>query len=248
MTSKTKTVELEIPHVDIDGTRDAIIEIYDHAPYEDTLGYILAAAVKLCSSIESCREQWRKCDRWAAELSEAWDEAYAEFKGRLDEYIAAFQGAEDVGDLQAYILDPMFDGAYPTDMDLENVPTWPDIETPWRLMNDLVTIVFNAHRKIKRPQVAFNNMFVYFQASFVEFFESVSKDFEGQEMMMLRGGAAENAFDRARNRADQAIQDINDYISKKTQQAKYAAAGIALGVLGVGAIVFLAASRRKRKA
>jgi len=97
-------------------------------------GIALESIDRAMNELADIREEIPTDDNTVRKMLKAWDKAFTQFGEREAFYYEAFMNGEDRGVVDA----PLFSGNY-EDFDFSPVPTWPDIETPWRLANELST-------------------------------------------------------------------------------------------------------------
>ena len=235
-------MKLKVAHIKVRKFADQVTDIYDHAPHEMVLESVIAmleAQDLQAQQIRANMFEEDEVDLMASAL-EAWDEERGAFRARLDEYIAAFEGAEDSEDLQAYVLDPLFDAEYHEDMEIDAPPSWSDIETPARLLNDLSQMMGVARPKDKGAQEQLAD----------DFKQIVKASFERLDAALtepLLGATDEeeqSTLDWAKEKAQEAIDTLDEYVKlKKIHEAAKRHAPIIFGALGAAAIILLANRR-----
>lgn len=232
----------KVAHIAVTKLADSITEIYDHAPNEIVLDSVIESLIEQDGQAQHIRQNMLEEDEAdiVAPALEAWDEERGAFRARLDEYVAAFEGAESADDVQAYVLDPIFDAEYAKDMNIDSPPGWRDLETPTRLLNDLAQIMSVARPKDKKVQ---NELAEDFKSTIRNSFEKI----EAALTEPMMGGGQEgdqSTLDWAKEKAQEAISSIDDYIKlKKIHDTAKRNAPLIFGALGAAAIILLANRR-----
>ena len=120
--------------IDVNFMADYLRHSYEQTPYKQVLIYTLDALDQLIDSAYP----------WLPDITteemrlafEPWYEQRDAWSLRVLEYDAALEGAETKSDWENYVAVPLFDGYYPPDMELPLPPSWPDVETTMRLVNE----------------------------------------------------------------------------------------------------------------
>ncbi len=120
--------------IDVNAMAEYMRHSYEQSPYKQTLIYTLDALDRLVELASDwvpliTTEEMRVAFKTWYEQRDAWSL-------RVEEYDAALDGAETRSDWENYVAAPLFDGRYPSDMELPLPPDWPDVETPMRLVNE----------------------------------------------------------------------------------------------------------------
>lgn len=125
---------IKVPSFKTKKIREDIFELVEHAPTREMYDTIMRAIdtsmdelVEIRSSITS---------NGNSKALKLWDDAFKNFGEREAFYYQAFVEGEDRSVVDA----PLFEGNY-KGFDFDKKPKWPDIETPWRLANELSTIM-----------------------------------------------------------------------------------------------------------
>lgn len=122
-------------YIDSQSLSRSLLGAYKRYPTKDTMFAVLSMLIYWMNYLEN---EVSNSDL-SPEDKGMWLDLFHKFDERLIEYEAAIDGASSLEDLSRYVVDPLFFAIYPVDMNLEDPPTWPDIETPWRLTNDLIS-------------------------------------------------------------------------------------------------------------
>lgn len=104
-------------------------------PYRDTYELILASIDSAMDSLAHLRSTISSKKVTVADALRSWDAEFQRFGEREAFYYDAFLNSESESVVDA----PLFYADY-SGFEFQNTPSWPDIETPWRLANSLVTI------------------------------------------------------------------------------------------------------------
>lgn len=206
-------------YIDTQSLSNSLREVYKRYPTKESLFAIIEILVYWMDYLDvEIKNHDFDSDQWTA--------LFDEFDERLVEYLAATDGAQTKEDLDRYVYGPLFEGKYPNDMDLKNPPTWPDVQTPWRLTNDLTA--FGDVDDPKKHLVAALNI------------SQVSLEQDKAEASEEEKGF----LDDAQKYIEDIKKDIEDYLTeqKKKEMAKKAKPWLLAG-LGALAAVALVKSR-----
>ncbi len=232
---------VEIPHVDVERASGDLRKLYEMAPYPETILSIVAGLEAYMKKVIWAREKIEIYEPQLSKELEAWNLAFLDFALRIPEYKAAADGAADAEDLQKYAYDPLFKGIYPEDMTLEGAPEWPDIETPWRLMNDLSVMAGEVV-----PQEVHDEVKEDYDEVIVTFLTTTAKDLgEWAKDPELPKGVRD-IYDEASGYVGGLTDDVEKYVEKKTKEKVTAAVKKGLLIAGVGVVALLAISRASR--
>jgi hypothetical protein len=222
------------PFVDVETIRDQIVEFYDSAPYHETLRAILQVTR---ATYELLSELWPEGAEGNAIRIKG-----KEFDERLVWYLEAVDGADE-GDedvLTEVVLDPLFDGEYHDEGG--DSPSWPDIDTLWRLMNQTTALTLaqlpagegGDHDLLSSYRELYSIFWGSIAGSLDIEAESLPEDFETMR------GDLEAASDSARSMSADSGED-----AIAPQRATSGSGALALGVLGIGALMLLSSHRRR---
>ena len=125
---------MKVPSFKTEKIRKDIFELVELAPTRGMYGIILRSIDEAMDELAAVREEIPAKNANAKKMLKAWDEAFEHFGEREAYYYKAFLESEDRSVVDA----PLFEGEY-DDFEFEPDPSWPDIETPWRLANELST-------------------------------------------------------------------------------------------------------------
>jgi hypothetical protein len=130
---------MKVPSFKTEKLREDIFALADVAPTRDMYKLILVSIdsamdelVQLRSTISTSKDSVRSALR-------SWDLAFQNFGEREAFYYDAFLNSKD----RIVVDKPLFKADY-SEFEFASVPGWADIETPWRLANDLATIAVAA--------------------------------------------------------------------------------------------------------
>ncbi len=219
------------------------MDIVETIPSKKMFEIVLRSVDLMMDDIVAARNELSG-DRVKGELAE-WDKFFEAFGMREAVY---YQQIKDVDEatLSYVAFGPLFLGEYPNDIGLLDIPTWPDIETPWRLMNSLALIGVRAGKK----GAYFDGLKSRWMDNFKRYFKSAAIVLSKQEEIsseprefLLAGTGYEDPslYDQAAAKARSVVDDVGDFFSEKTAaEAKKVAktAGISFGVgLAIGVAV-----------
>lgn len=129
----------KVPYIKTKKLRKSIKELADMAPTRGMYRIIFRAIDDAMDELVEVREQIPEDEEAVVEMLKAWDNAFAKFGEREAYYYQAFLESED----RSHVDEALFDGKYKS-FDFDDVPKYPDIETPFRLANDLSTAAIGA--------------------------------------------------------------------------------------------------------
>jgi len=121
---------MKVPNFKPEKIREDIFELVDMAPTRSMYGIVLKSIDHAMTDLVDIREDIPKNKSNRAVL-DGYDKHFESFGEREAYYYQAFMDAEDRKVVDA----PLFKGKYDS-FDFEG-PEWPDIETPWRMANEL---------------------------------------------------------------------------------------------------------------
>jgi hypothetical protein len=124
----------KVPHIDSKKLRKDIAELIDIAPSREMYRIVLKAINDAMDELVEIREEIPDDDQTVKSMLRRWDKAFEEFGTREAYYYQAFIESEDRSEVDA----PLFEADY-EDYEFIHKPKWPDMETPWRLANELTT-------------------------------------------------------------------------------------------------------------
>jgi len=123
-------MQTEVPAFDVSLISEQVEAFYGSYSYLETIYAILGAVEKLINrlpdEIEGVSEE--EAAAWVRDLDAFWD--------RFRWYVEASEAGEDADEVEELVTPGLFEGEYDK-MELEDGPSWPDIQTPWRLFNRL---------------------------------------------------------------------------------------------------------------
>jgi len=123
---------MRVPSFKTQKIREDIFGLVELAPTRSMYEIVLASIDYAMEDLRDVREDIPETKANQAQLK-GYDEHYAAFGEREAYYAQAFIDAEDRSVVDA----PLFDGDY-SGFEFDG-PSWPDIETPWRMANELAT-------------------------------------------------------------------------------------------------------------
>lgn len=228
-----------IPQIDIQKTHQAIVEMVSIIPSRKMYEAILRSIDSMMDDIVEARNEISSEDSKVEKALEKWDEVFESFGIREATY---YQRIADADDLDEVAFRPMLEGEY---SDEKNPPDWPDVETPWRLMNSLALIAAQAGEK----KTYFDGLEDRWVENFGRFW-STSAILLGQAALAPKtislegpggpGDGESSLYDQAAARARATMDDVSDFFSGKTlDEAKRSAKHVGIG-LGVGLFVGVA--------
>lgn len=229
------TSHLQIPFFDADAIGEQIASFYASYSYLETLYAILGGTDWLLQKLPS------ELEGVDAEVAESWKKDLGLFADRFRWYIEASEAGEGPNEVEELVAPPLFDGEYEDDFD--SPPPWPDIETPWRLINRLVKND-DAGTEFSSATTA-----TELQEVVTGFWEEVSKSL----MDELAGGEdvdveAEKAIDDAKaiavgDHPTDVVSDVSrDAVDADDDEDDGSVAPL---LLGIGAILLMASKRRR---
>jgi len=123
---------MKVPEFKYKKLRDDVRTLVDKAPYRVVYEIVLDVINRAMDELLEIRQTIPENEDNRTTLKE-YDRHYSEFGERDVQYYQSFLDAED----RSAVDKPLFDGDY-SGYAFEG-PGWPDIETPWRLANELAT-------------------------------------------------------------------------------------------------------------
>lgn len=126
---------MKVPSFKTEKIREDIWDLAEIAPTRGMYEIILRSIDKAMDELVAVREEISTELPVVRKALKAWDTAFENFGEREAYYYKAFLESEDRSVVDA----PIFKGEY-EGFRFDPKPNWPDIETPWRLANELSTI------------------------------------------------------------------------------------------------------------
>lgn len=157
---------MKVPSFKTKKIRTDIFAMVDKVPTRSMYEIVLRAIDHAMDQLAAVREEIPASGKVVTRMLRRWDTAYTKFGEREAFYYQDFLGGEDREEVDA----PLFEGKYGA-YDFEGPPTWPDIETPWRLANDLSTIAASAGA----TQAELNELLSSFEAIISSFWEEAHR-------------------------------------------------------------------------
>jgi hypothetical protein len=222
--------------VDVESIRDRVVSFYDEAPYAETAQAFIQGTADVLVALQDVFMV-------DMELGSVQRSATA-FAQRLEWYGDALEGAGDDEDVVTFVLDPFLDGEYPEALEAV-APDWPDGETVWRLMNQLTGAIGNQVDEEVQEEV-YEALRTAYEDAFRLFWTAVAGELE-RLLEQVPPGFTESMVDDVAAALDQAkdlAADPTPYITDPPAPMGTPGA-IALGVLGIGALMIM--SRRRAR-
>jgi hypothetical protein len=240
---------MRIPQIEIQEVRSAIAETVSIIPNKKTFDIILKSIDLMMDDIVQAREEIVS-EKVKNELI-VWDHIFEKFGEREAYYATQF-------DIENNIYKPLLLGEYPENLEELEAPDYPDVETPWRLINDLSLIAAKAGKKTKYFEELKNR----WMNNFISFWKSSAINFKKQaHEIVLPGSPPEeeeeepeeeaSLYDKAAAKAEEFMNSASDFFTGKTleaakKKAKDIGTGLMVGlVLGV-LVTALIISRKRR--
>jgi hypothetical protein len=126
---------MNVPSIKTKKLREDTKELVDIAPTRGMYAIVLRSIDKAMDDLVAARDEVSSKKSDVKALLKNWDDAFQAFGEREAYYYKAFLESED----REIVDEPLFEGDY-SGFDFKDAPKWPDIETPWRLANELSTI------------------------------------------------------------------------------------------------------------
>ena len=226
-------MQAEVPTFDVSLISEQVETFYGSYSYLETIYAILGAVEKLTNVLPDELEDVSKEDAaaWAADLDTFWD--------RFRWYAEASEAGEDADEVEGLVTPGLFEGEYDK-MELEDDdgPAWPDIQTPWRL--------FNRWARSGSESAA-----TFTDADFEEILEVFWNDVASNLTDELAGGEessveAEKAIDEAKKNSTDFPPDVVSMadLDARPDDDDDEGGSIAPLLLGIGAILIMANKRR----
>lgn len=236
-----------IPQIDIQKTRQAIMEMALVIPSRKMFETILRSIDVMMDDIVAAREEIVSDKSGVKNALEKWDATFEAFGTREAMYYKKITEAMDDEALEVVAYRPLLEGKY---TDEENPPKWPDVETPWRLMNSLALIAAEAGKK----KTYFEGLKGRWMENFGRFWATSSILLSHAarqpralvETISFEGPGSDppveepSLYDQAAAKARSTMEGVSDFFSGKTvEETKKAAKHVGIG-LGVGMFVGVA--------
>ncbi len=124
-------MRIKFPKFKTKNIRDDIWEMVELAPIREMYGIVLDSIDQTMKGLVLLREEIPE-NKATRSLLKKYDKQFTAFGEREARYYNEFVYAEG----RSEVDEPLFKGDY-SDYDFVDPPSWPDIETPWRLANML---------------------------------------------------------------------------------------------------------------
>jgi len=124
-------VRSQIPIFDVEAIGDQVASFYMSYSYLETLYAILGATDWMLQKLPM------ELDGVPEDVATSWEDDFERFRDRYRWYVEASEAGEGPDEVEALVGPPFFDGEY-DEGDFESPPSWPDIQTLWRLLNRLI--------------------------------------------------------------------------------------------------------------
>lgn len=235
-----------IPQIDVQKTRQAIMEMAMVIPSRKMFETILRSIDVMMDDIVAAREEIISNKSSIKNALEKWDEVFESFGTREARYYQQITEAMDDETLEKVAYQPLLEGDY---SDEKDSPDWPDVETPWRLMNSLALIAAESGK----GKTYFEGLKGRWMDNFARFW-STSAIILSQaahepkalvETVSLEGPGGSpdeepSLYDQAAEKARGVMESVTDFFTGKTvEETKKAAKHVGIG-LGVGLFVGVA--------
>lgn len=226
---------LKPPFVDVEAIRERMVAFYDEAPYKETAQAFVLASQEILDAFT---------DAFSLGMDfPTIEDRASRLDARLAWYSDALEGSDEDDDVINFVLDPLLDGEYPEELGAV-APKWPDAETLWRLMNQMTAAV-GGQIEGDMLAAAYDALREAYEDAFRLFWNAVSVELARIAEQVPEGFSEQMSEDLAVASATAAelTEDATAYITDTP--SKSGSGSLALGVLGIGALL-LAASRRRR--
>lgn len=121
----------DVPTFEADDLGADIYEFYHSHAHIDTLVAIISGTDTVFQILAEKVDQAELPD--SNELTQ-WAEKLEQYGQRHEWYIEAIENADDPNDSEELVIPSFFEGDYGSDFEVH--PKWPDVQTPWRLANE----------------------------------------------------------------------------------------------------------------
>jgi hypothetical protein len=173
---------VSIPQVDIEKMHGAVTQIASNSPSKKMFEILLKSVDLTMDNIIEARESLSGTSPAVDAALKKWDKAFEEFGIREAWYANALDTSEDPDDIKERLANPLLRGRFPAGT--PHPPTWPDLETPWRLMNDIATVGAMAHK----PQSFFDNLEDLWRSNFSSYWKTNALRLAMHAKKLERGG------------------------------------------------------------
>jgi len=168
-----------VPQIDIEKTRGAIVQTASHMPSRKMFAILMRSSDLMLDDMVEARDSLQDAPESLKVDLANWDAAFAAYGERDAWYANALM---EGGELKRDVENPMLLGQYPSEA--PSPPNWPDVETPWRLMNELAII----GAKAKRGQEFFDALEGRWKSNFERYWKSNSMLMAMQAKKLEEGG------------------------------------------------------------
>ncbi len=238
---------MKIPQIDIQKTRQAITDMAMVIPSRKMFEIILHSIDVMMDDIVEAREEIFTDKPEVYQALEQWDQTFESFGEREALYYQQISEATDET-LEIVAVKPLLKGEYPEGSG--EVPQWPDVETPWRLMNALALIAAQSGKK----KIYFDKLEERWMDNFARFWVTSAIGLSRQAKLGPRalpqtvsfegpgsGPPPEpSLYDQAAAKARGTVDAVSDFFTVKTvEEAKKGAKHVGIG-LGIGLFVGVA--------
>lgn len=237
---------MTIPQIDIEKTHQAILEMAAIIPSRKMFEAILRSMDVMMDDIVAAREVIVSEKAAVKNFLEKWDATFESFGTREAMYYQRITQADSDEDLKAFAYQPLLEGKY---SDEDDPPDWPDVETPWRLMNSLSLIAALDGKKasyFKKLEERWMDNFARFWATCAILLNKAAKAPKALvETISLEGPGSgpdedPSLYEQASAKARETMQSVSDFFSGKTvEEAKKSAKHVGIG-LGIGLFIGVA--------
>jgi hypothetical protein len=174
---------MKVPSFKTEKIRDDIFDLIELAPTRSMYGIVLESIDSIMGELVLLREEISSDNDKVSKMLNAWDRAFGQFGEREAYYYQAFIDSEDKSDVDA----PLFHANY-AEFGFDPKPKWPDIETPWRLANELSTAALAAGKN----QKFLDDMGIRFKNIITRFWETANSMIVKEKDAFEKQAAAES--------------------------------------------------------
>lgn len=178
-----------VPKIDIEKTRGAVTKIVAMSPTKKTVEILLESVDLMMDDMVEARESLEGADPIVDEALLEWDRSFTAFGEREAWYMDALLATDDPEEIKIKIGNPLLRGKYPPDV--PRPPDWPDIETPWRLMNEITMAAVLA----KKSQSFLDDLERSWKDNFARYWKANSIRLSMHARRLESGETAEGAED-----------------------------------------------------
>jgi hypothetical protein len=219
-----------VPTFDAEELGSDIYEFYHSHAHIDTLVAIISGTDAVFQILAE------KVD--AADLPESnaltdWAEKLEDYGERHEWYIEAIENGDDPNDSEELVIPSFFEGDYGDDF--EKHPTWPDVQTPWRLANEVMRLPDAEGEYTALTQEDLEDLVREFWQSVEQ--ALIANDPGSADVSKKIAAAVEDAKKKS--------EETSDFISMRPVRPESKGASVAPLLLGLGALMLVARSKRR---